>query len=75
LHPNVNLRTDEIKGSTISAGCAGKGKKAANKKDEQKDDRMRCLAAAARVREDISQGTILTDLPWQVRAKGALRND
>ena len=63
LHPNVNLRADEIKGPTVCAGCAGKGEKAANQKDEQKDDRMRCLAAASRVREDISQGTILTDLP------------
>jgi hypothetical protein len=33
---------------------------------------MRCLAAASRVRENISQGTILTDLPRQVRAKPRL---
>jgi hypothetical protein len=62
LHPNVNLGTDEIKGSAVSVGCAGKSEKEANKNYEQKEDRMRCLAAPSRMQEGISQGIILTDL-------------
>jgi len=56
LHPDINLRPDEIEGGTVGAGRAGEGQQ------DQKKPKHRPRLAASQIREQSGQGDILTDL-------------